>query len=1242
MNIIQQPDSLSLSLNLKEFLITSDVQVSFVLRQGDTEILSQRYDPPTQGYITINLRDIIHGCLSFQLKETGSIYQQLSLVADFTAAIDTTEVSFRVIRSGVDRLSDSARNFLTQNFLTWQPTIKPVTYYSPEFLTYYAVVNGSAKMRAYFTDESGIVTSQLDYTISELVAGIAYTIPLQYSVVAGLLDHKLPAYYDVWIEDISGNRLTYIQRYYAENMRSEQEQWILFENSLGGVDTFRAYGSTIFNGEHTHNIAEVNEVSQEYHVDTERKFEKNTGHLNNDERKWLLDFFPSQVKYIYIANYLRRIVVTESNVNYTDRELPSNYTFTFKYADAQPLLNLPRTDVPADLLNITVPDVGSFTIPPRLAEVPRLPLTEGVLFPVQSPYAGEWGTTTAIAIGNYIISLLTEYGSGGGGVGHQHHNIDLLSLLSYVKGYLLVSGRKIRAGYADIAEDVEGDKYLHKKETDTAQELITFLKGVLIGDNGSGITVLDNGMSQAVVDYLYVKAKAVFDELEVKKKTYVGGEQVISHAGMKCIKVEELADAYRCYFKAKEDGMEVENRFSVGSLAIAQECNIKTGVSQHAGNRYYWRAVTAVGTDYIDLSKMDCDPNVVNDIPAAGDDIVGLGHKTDITRQGAIILSSVNEVAPSIIMYQGIDDFSLAGKEVIALDFDKSTGRAGMRVYGDAYIGTRDRNQYVEFKDGRVNIKGTVHIEPGSDGFENVDGLEFGKVNLLRNSGFTGDYNSAKLESDTELDYSMELYSRALTYWAKDSATVNVDMSSRSGRSVSLDNGYLSQQLYYGVVEGEKYIVSFKARGNNISFTTGGHACSQALTSEYARYVFKFTSQSGSEFKISGTCTVCELQLERGTVPSEWSVSPLDNNVSDARFESLRYLTDVIREGGTDIIGGLILASVLQLGNYKDGRMQKETAGISGVYNHDDDVFAWGGGTMEDAIRTVQVFKDNPGFVPDGETMDSLAKIVLTHGGRAILNDVILRGYIYALGGVFKGTVDMAGSTTHLDADGTGWIGKALGEYFARWDKEGNGSLCFGNIVWDADKKQLAVKGKVEAKGGSKIGNLTINENGALSGGNAVFEDMDMYSPLIPSAVDENGLKALYLGYITDRIAKSTTIIIGGPKISSDAYVVNLPSRGDLGGKGITGGFRLTLVAVANSNPLSGGFITYSARFRVTSRPREKMNFIGPSGIETVEVPAGEIRDNNNNRVEYLDMTQGDVIELYYYGGIYYALNYRT
>lgn len=60
--------------------------------------------------------------------------------------------------------------------------------------------------------------------------------------------------------------------------------------------------------------------------------------------------------------------------------------------------------------------------------------------------------------------------------------------------------------------------FLRKDKEDIANELITFLKGLLIGKNGSGITVLEDGTSQAVVDRLYVKIKAVFDELEVKRR----------------------------------------------------------------------------------------------------------------------------------------------------------------------------------------------------------------------------------------------------------------------------------------------------------------------------------------------------------------------------------------------------------------------------------------------------------------------------------------------------------------------------------------------------------------------------------------------------------------------------------------------------------------------------------------------------------------------------------------------------
>lgn len=592
--------------------------------------------------------------------------------------------------------------------------------------------------------------------------------------------------------------------------------------------------------------------------------------------------------------------------------------------------------------------------------------------------------------------------------------------------------------------------FLRKDIADTANELITFLKGLLIGKNGSGITVLENGMSQAVVDYLYVKVKAVFDELEVKKKTYVGGEQVISHAGMKCNRVDELDDVYRCYFKEEEDGIEIENQFTPGSLAIAQECNIKTGVSHHVGNRYYWRLVTAVGENYIDLSKTVCDPNVENDVPVAGDDIVGLGHKTDITRQAAIILSSVNEVSPSIIMYQGINDFTLTGKDVISFDFDRSTGKARMKVYGDTYIGDKDRTTYMEYtQDKGVDVKGMFHIEQGSTGWRNMEGLPdeiqaaadlaqeakdaidnaaVGSVNLLRNSGFTGDYETEDLSAATELSADTELFSKQLEYWTG-VATVSADSDAGSGYSAAI--GSLSQSV--SLIKGESYVISYKAKGTSVSVSCGSFSVSQPLTSSYQRYTHKITFNGSGIFLISGTATVCDLQLERGTIATDWKPSILDNDKATAGFQSINYIASAIKDGSVDILGGLILANMIQLGNYKNGKLQKVTAGVSGIYNDDDDVAFWAGGKLEQAILTVMRFRNNPDYQPTDAEWANMANFVATHGG-----DVFLRGYIYALGGKFRGEVNAESGifknvkspngNFKIDEDGNIWI-KGEGEF---------------------------------------------------------------------------------------------------------------------------------------------------------------------------------------------------------------------
>ena len=626
------------------------------------------------------------------------------------------------------------------------------------------------------------------------------------------------------------------------------------------------------------------------------------------------------------------------------------------------------------------------------------------------------------------------------------------------------------------ADITDFEKYfLRKDKEDIANELITFLKGLLIGKNGSGITVLENGMSQAVVDYLYVKVKAVFDELEVKKKTYVGGEQVISHAGMKCNRVDELDDVYRCYFKEEEDGIEIENQFTPGSLAIAQECNIKTGVSHHVGNRYYWRLVTAVGENYIDLSKTVCDPNVENDVPVAGDDIVGLGHKTDMTRQAAIILSSVNEVSPSIIMYQGINDFTLTGKDVISFDFDKSTGKARMKVYGDTYIGDKDRTTYMEYtQDKGVDIKGMFHIEQGSTGWRNMEGLPdeiqaaadlaqdakdaidnaaVGSVNLLRNSGFTGDYETEELSATTELSAATELYSKQLKHWTG-VATVSSDSAAGSGYSASI--GSLSQSV--SLIKGESYVISYKAKGTSVSVSCGDFSTTQPLTSSYQRYTHKITFNGSGIFLISGTATVCDLQLERGTIATDWKPSILDNDKATAGFQAINYIASAIKDGSVDILGGLILANMIQLGNYKDGRMQKVTAGVSGIYNDDDDVAFWAGGTLQQAILTVMRFRNDPNYQPTDEEWANMANFVATHGG-----DVFLRGYIYALGGYFRGKVEIANGKILLNEDGSG-------------------QLANGNIKWDADgNPEFVGKVKVKSSNGYTISIEPENEYGIPS-----------------------------------------------------------------------------------------------------------------------------------------------------------------
>lgn len=201
-----------------------------------------------------------------------------------------------------------------------------------------------------------------------------------------------------------------------------------------------------------------------------------------------------------------------------------------------------------------------------------------------------------------------------------------------------------------------------------------FLAGAL----GTGYALIkrdSDGKSYLEVDKLFARVKAIFAVLEIMKVTYTGGNFVFSPAGMNCTKVEEYDTYYRCYFTADDGEKSVENTFEVDDLVQLREFNVKTGVYENVANRYFWRRCIAKGSDYIDLSKTDRD-TASDDAPMAGDDLVTIGNKTVASRQNVIIISVYGEGSPSIIQYEGINDYTLDGKAktVISPNGNKFTG----------------------------------------------------------------------------------------------------------------------------------------------------------------------------------------------------------------------------------------------------------------------------------------------------------------------------------------------------------------------------------------------------------------------------------------------------------------------------------------------------------------------------------------------------------------------------------------
>lgn len=656
--------------------------------------------------------------------------------------------------------------------------------------------------------------------------------------------------------------------------------------------------------------------------------------------------------------------------------------------------------------------------------------------------------------------------------------------------------------------EVEDTRYLSREHDDTAHGIITFAKGLVssalaklaslfvsgdtqLGENGTkttfgsykpeasgaAVSVSSDGTSTAEFDFITIRRAAYFREISVKELRHVGGEMALSAAAMVCSKVEWLNSRgrvitagtptyYKCYFEKTDGKRTTYQEFIVGDQARCQTFRISPGSSSYQSTKYYWRQVTGVGDDYIILSNQDGKFDGLG-IPEAGDNIVQLGCQEvgNPVRTSAIILSAAAEDAPSTKYYSGITSFSLQDCEVKDEGFEG--GQFHSRIYGTYYVGDREQSNFISYDPltKTATFKGKAIFEPGTtlpDGtpIEQLQDLGIKSGNLLHNSGFTGDYTSRQMQADMDITDETAIFSESAKGWDAENAEFIETSESESGHAVTLTDGGMAQQLS-SLASGERYTLAFKARGSVLHFTVGGYSETIELTDEIKRYsvIFTCTDADDLRFRIFDTqATVMEITLNQGNLPIQWTAAYDDNDKSLADFEAFRYLFTAITQAKTTINGGLVMTQDIRVGQYRDGRMVRETGGMSGYAATKNSPFIWGGGSLSQAFHTIGKYINDPSYQATDEELREMCSFVITHGGRAILNDIILHGYIYAKGGVLQSVRSPNGNFS-IDEDGNAKFkgdsefgGKMAGVSgsFKRLncvDEKGNvvGSIAFGS-----------------------------------------------------------------------------------------------------------------------------------------------------------------------------------------------------
>lgn len=720
-----------------------------------------------------------------------------------------------------------------------------------------------------------------------------------------------------------------------------------------------------------------------------------------------------------------------------------------------------------------------------------------------------------------------------------------------------------------------------------------------------------------------------------------------------------MVACYKCYFETNdaEGNQQVFQEFVKDDLARCQTFGSSVGESSgYTSTRYYWRKVLTVGEDYIILGNGSGDKDDdCTSAPAVGDNIVQLGYVGDDKpyRQSAIILSATDTDAPSMKFYQGINSFALP-TPVKDEGYDPESGVFHSNIYGDFYVGDENGHVSYDSQAHELEIKGKVQMTADSTVNGNVlsvtlaelegsaadaqvlaygaqnaadnaqasadaaqtsatvaqttannasarlDDLSTGNENLIVNGGFAGTYTSENVDEDIWDDVT-EIFSNPFGRWpVHDGCTIVTRPASATGKACQMSGGRLEQTLSREIIIGQPYTLSLLAlSAGTISVSIGGFSGSLSLLSGQ-RSEAKFTASStDNTLVITGSGVFTEIQLVQGNLTlKDWIPSIEDNSKYLAYFRNLAYLMEAISNGSTDIIGGLILTMMIRVGNYVDKQMTQETGGMSGVFTNDDDPFLWGGGSMTQALATIAAYANDPTFEPDPSDVANMAKFVVTHGGRAILTDIIARGMIIATAGIFRNistpngnfSIDALGNMSCQNAKISGNMFTPLtvineDNFDFYVDSVDIDSDATSHFTWRSGGTNSTHQAKTTVSTDATTGETTVTINNNSSGGRfgMLVSGLPVGIYKISFDVSQDLLGgAFYTNYNNSTDGKGVADTVGGASInvehgySNGHYYLYIEKK--------TSGTFFIAFAVTSQSPNAVGTVINITNFRVTKR----------------------------------------------------------